>query len=238
MALLASDAMNAAAVYLNDPNREAYNYEKLLPMLNRAYEELERKLLLINSKKMEKTTDDIAGPDSTEIDITNREDNLLDDMIRPIDIYTKGADGYYGKITEWNSTPAASNGEIIENALEDRVYYWEWQGGKLRFNRNLSGIVLKIRYYAQLRYPGSVEDRTLSENSPIIFPSFYAYLAYQCAGLSAEFIMENPTRAASLYNKAIMAWDEIRAAEVKEKQSTRVRRRRFRGSSRIIASRS
>ena len=73
----------AAAALMNDAAQERYTHAALLPYLNRAYGELERKLILIDSSKLKKTSDDMTV-NSDRIDITNRDDNILDDLLRPI----------------------------------------------------------------------------------------------------------------------------------------------------------
>ena len=227
MPLLASDILDGSAVLLDDPDKQRFTNEKLLPHLTQAYRYLESELINIGSRKTLKDSPDITVG-GLSLDITVRDDNILDDLNQPIDLYRKDEIGQYIKMTDWDETER----DLIENASEDPIYYYHWQMGQIRFNKDPGTI--KIRYYASLRYPGDVSEKELSVNSPLIYPSFIDYLTKLTAAYAAAFNMENSAKAAELHALASMSWDALKSSEVKQNQKKKTRMRGFRARRRFI----
>ena len=206
--------LDDSAVLLFDRGKQTYTNDVLLPYLRRAYATLERKLILINSNRLVKISDDISI-DSNKLDITNRIDSKVDDLIRPIDVYIYDQSIMrYVRVTDFSTLDTE---DIIEN-LSNEVIVWEWQAGFLTFNKDMTDYRIKVKYYAMLDRPPA----------DLKFAAYEDYLIKQTAGLAAEYEMENPTRAGALYGQAILAWDEIKGAEIKENQGKSTRRPSFR----------
>ena len=211
----------SAAALMNDEDQEEYTHEKLLPYLNMAYGQLERRLILIDSNKLLKTSNDVF-PVGDKIDIVNRNDKILDGLIRPVDvyIYEEGISRYV-KIQDYATS---GSDDLIENVAE-QVIVWIWEGGAIQFNTDVSGRRFKVRYYAMLNRPPA----------DLRFPSFEGYLIYKTAAFGAEFLMENISRAKELNDEALAAWDEVKGTEVKENQSRSRQRPAFRRRRRVFA---
>ena len=225
MPLLASSILDEAAVLLDDPDKDTYDNDALLPMLKRAYDNLERQLILYNSNKVKKTSPDITV-NGNEIDVTDRSDSVLDDLIEVRDIYRKNpATGKYIKIYNFDTIRVSSD-DILDNLTDTSSFYWVFEGGIIRLNKTAVDEVFKIVYSSQLRYTNA-ETKLLSATSPVVFPSFTDYLTKLTAAYAAQFLMENPTRSAELHALSRMAFDDLKGSEVKQNQKRAVRWRSF-----------
>ena len=227
MPLLSSDILDGAAVLLDDPSKQRFTNDKLLPHLTQAYRFLESELINIGSKKLTKLSEEITVGGLT-LDITVRDDNVLDDLNQVLEIYRKDEIGKFVKLRDWDETSR----ELIENAYDDPAYYYQWEMGIIKFNQD-PGIV-RVKYYASLRYPGDQAEKVLSVSSPLIYPSFIDYLTKLTAAYAAAFNMENSAKAAELHALASMSWDQLQATETKQNQKKRTRMRPFRARRRFI----
>lgn len=206
--------LDNAAVLMFDREKQTFTNTVLNPYLERAYATLERKLILINSNRLLRTSADIMV-DADAIDVTNRADSVVDDLIRPVDVYIYDESVQrYVKIVDFRTV---QTDDIIEN-LSTEVFLWEWQAGIIQFNRTIAGRRVKLRYYAMLDRPPA----------DLKFAAYEDYLIKMTAGYGSEFEMENITRATALYQKAEVAWVEIKGAEVKENQARATRWPSFR----------
>ena len=224
----ASEVMADAAALMNDAEQRKYTNTRLLPYLKRAYAVTERKLLDIGSRKLRTTSGDIQF-EGQELNIINRDDNLLDDLITPIDLYRRNFDAYekLANFTEYQSNIASAY-NLIDNLVQDEAIYWEWQKGKFRFSKPVD-LTLRIVYFSTLRPAGEV----LSETSIVFFPELADFLTKQTAAYGAMFLMENPIRSSALQVEADSVWDDIETFEVKERQTESIKKRPFRNRRRF-----
>lgn len=102
---------------------------------------------------------------------------------------------------------------------------WAYKGGYIQFLGATGTVEVKIDYVAE-PFKGIID-----QNSVILYQYERAdhFLAFRTAALCAEFIGENPERAASLNAQAQSEMDVILSISIKNQQTAGVRRRPFRG---------
>ena len=226
--MTAADILSAAAAFADDPEQETYTNAVMLPYLARAYGVVERKLINVGSRKLRTTSPDITL-NGQELNILNRTDGVLDDLLSPIELYRKEINSYI-KMIDFSEYQVhfPKSYDIIDNyQLEDAIM-WEWQKGKFRFSRVLNNEVVKVVYFSTLRPAGEV----LSPDSNVFFPELVDCLAKYTAAYTATYRMEDPIRGSTLEQKAMEAWEDVEAFEVKERQTEGVRRKGFKNRNR------
>lgn len=217
MPTLASNVMDRSRAVLNDINTRLFDNDVLLPYLKIANDDLSDELVDISGTLQKEVTSDIAlSANTTTL-------SLPDDMIVPIECFEKNigqSDSYYKLITQKSFTPNDVAGQDLK--------YWDWREQSIRFIGATQNKLVRVRYYrliTAITVEGSVIELTHALN----------YLAYHTAALAAEHIAENTQKAATLEAVAIRKLNKLLNKEVKQNQSTPVRRKGFRLKRRRIS---
>jgi hypothetical protein len=98
---------------------------------------------------------------------------------------------------------------------------YAWNGNNLQFLPCVQSNDIKLDYIQQL---ADIVD----ENSMIGIINGQSFLEFRNAGLCAEFIGENATRAESLNGNAQLSMDRLGGIEAKARQKVTTRHRPFR----------
>lgn len=207
MAVPASEPIAEAQVLLNDPNGISYTTAKLLPLLNKAYRELQTKLQKAGQPTAKEVTDTITVLAGTTELIDGGQ--LPADLLYPINLYEL-INNNWVKMDETSWEP------MIEQTT--RLNVWNWREDSIKLLGATVDVSLRIRYMKGL-------PSLAGPTSPILILNSTTFLAARTAAIAALVIGENPTRASALDTDASDAWDDLKMTQVKQRQSRPVRRR-------------
>src|SRR5262245_17919431 len=212
----AGSIMDRSASLLNDTAKTIFTYVAQLPYLNTAIDELQESLEQDNAEMSNKVTAPItvavgtltlnaaaiavAAPDLVEIQ------QLLE--------RTAGTQDDFVPMIQREFLPATQK---ITTALT----YWTYQGQEIFFIGALTNREVKIQYVAARIANVTVDTDNITLNN------CKSFLAFRTAGLCAEFIGENPERAAQLNAYAKLALDRVIGINAKGRQAIVTRRRPF-----------
>lgn len=219
--LLAGTVLDAVAVLMNDPSKTKYTNPKMIPLLNISLQELREVFELNNVPVTDTVTSNPitvpAGYDHIAFD-NGPNPTLPDDFVEPKIVWERpsGFDPYF-PMTRRDSLPREWEGNP-----QNQFIWYTWQAQELRFLVANQDNDIKIDYIRQIFPP--VVDAT----SPINVVNAATFLEYRTGGLCAEFIGENPTRAASLNSDSLLALDRVVGIGTKGRQAIIIRRRAFR----------
>lgn len=211
------DVMDQAAVLNNDAPKSSFTYTALLPYVKIAVDELQQIYQLNNVPITNTVTTSPLVIQTNMTDIGGSTGPALpSDLVEIQGLYerTHGANEDYVEITKVEFLP-----NLVE--LTNELTYWTWQKQVIQFLGALTIRDVTINYIANSF--GTIVDQTTIIG---VFNAKNA-LAYRVAGLGAEFIGENPTRAQSLNNDASIATDLLLGVAGKGRQQIPVRRRPF-----------
>jgi hypothetical protein len=220
--LTAGQVMNKAAALLNDSARTVYDYTIQLPYLMMALQEL-REYFALNSIPVTQKTSTIINIPQGQTKIVYDDGivsgpTLPDDFVEPLQLWERqaGIDPWIPMVRQ-SFLPHTLEGVETTQFI---IYTWNNQEIEvLPANRNND---IKMDYILQL-FP-DIQDET----STINIVNAQSFLEYRTAGLCAEFIENNPTRAQGLNNNAGLAMDRVTGISSKSKQAIMTRRRPFR----------
>ena len=221
MSYTLGDVMDRAASLLNDTAKSDYTYTAQLPYVGMALDELQEEFEQNNVPTTNSESSVIVLPiGTTDIGFTTTP-ALPSDLIEIQQIWERlsGSAEPYIPMTRVEFLPHYLDGEII-----DVLVFWAWEQQKIKTLGATTARDLKLDYIASL-FPTSYDQTT-----SISIINTKSFLAYRTAALCAEFIGENPTRAQSLNQDAVLAMDRALAIPTKGRQSIAVRRRPFRAS--------
>lgn len=215
--LTAGDVANNVGALLNDPKLTRFTFDKQLPYINMAYQELGEHLQYTNVSMTNETSAifkipvgviDIGGPTGPP---------LPADFVSPIVLYEKqtGTSEDFIEMTQKEFLPKIFT---LTNALQ----YWCYQKQVVELLGALSPRDV------QMDYTATPFIKLVGLNDQIPFINATSFMGFRSAALCAEFIGENPERADKLNGYATTALDRVLGIDVKEKQSIRTRRRPFR----------
>lgn len=214
--LLAGTVMDASAALLNDVSKQTYTYVAQIPYLNMALRELQEFLELNNIPVTDAQSVLIAVVAGVfTIPYGLNDPHLPDDMIEPINVWESTVG--LGSYTPLNRVDSISFGGTPISSFG--VYSWTDQ---LNFPEANIDIDIKLDYVRNLFAP------VTSANSSINVVNGESFLEYRNAGLCAQFIGENKSRADELNGFASLAIDRAVGIGTKGKQSMVTRRRPFR----------
>lgn len=220
---------NTAAL-LNDQARDQYTNTVLLAYYNMAMMELEEIFELNNIPTTNETSAVLDVPDGTTA-ITfppdppiGGVDYLPTDLIDVVRLWWS-QDGQDNWMPSTKESFLTAN--IIGGATQSSSFgVWAWMEQEIRLLAANVDLDVKLDYIRKLFTVLAIGD--VDEDLTVINAG--SFLQFRTAGLCAEFIMENPTRANSLNQSAILALDRSLGISVKGMQSIIVRRRPFRAS--------
>lgn len=214
-----ANIMDDAAVYLNDPSRTVFTYAKQLPMLNTAVRELnmalEQNNVSITNRVSTAITVD-AGVVTIDFSTTPA---LPNDFVELRELWERldGSDDDYVPMSRREFLPGFTE-------QTSSLVYFAWLNQQLKFIGATTDRQLRLDYIALSL--AELDDET----DDVRLINGRLFLAFRTAALCAEFIGENPTRAASLNGNAAFSLDRCVSINVKGKQSYGARRRPFRSA--------
>lgn len=226
--LLASTVMNFSAVLMNDAAKSVYTYVAQLPFLNMAMKELQEFFELNNIPVTDETSAEITIPANTgefgfaPDPVVPNTPYLPDNLIEPKVLWEREYNvNPYIPMTRLESLPRWQEGTEINQFI---WYVWATQKIKVMPCNQINQI--KMDYIRNLFALLTEVDG--SENIPIINAA--TFLQYRTAGLCAEFMAENKTRADELNGFAGLGMDRVIGIGTKGRQAISVRHRPFRSS--------
>jgi hypothetical protein len=219
--LTSGQVMDQSAALLNDANLTVYSYAAQLPYLNMALQELQE-LFELNDVPVTQTVTSspiAVATDVSELSYTTVPP-LPSDMIEPQQLWERAAGiDPYVPMTKLKTLPLYMEGTQIPQLL-----YYVWESQKLTFLPANADNEIKIVYVKAL----FTEFTNVLGTDQVNVINAASFLEYRNAALCAEFIGENPTRAAALNNNAILAMDRVLGIGAKGGQAIMTRRRPFR----------
>lgn len=223
----AATIMNQAAALMNDAPRSIYTYPVQIPYLNMALQELQEYFELNNIPATDTVTSDPITVLAGQIAIgfepvppVALTPYLPDDLIEPKIVWERqfGNDPYV-PMARLDFLPRHMEGVEIPQFL-----FFTWQSQEIRVLAANQDNQIKIDYIRNLFEP------FVDEEDEVSIVNTQTFLEYRTAGLLAQFVGENPTRAGSLNNDAVLSLDRSIGIGTKGRQAINIRHRPFRSS--------
>lgn len=215
-------ALEAAAVYLNDPNQQTYTTTKLLPVIKSVYRRLQQKLAKAGSPtfkeisgvltlKTPKTTFDGAAGTSAQ----------PTDLIVPLWLGERdpGSTLPFIEMSEEPWEPEEQVGATLQR--------WIWREDLIQFLGATADREVKVRYRKSL--PAIVDG-----TSSILIPDSMHYMGARVAEIVSATWNKNEPRAAYCNGVADEQEEEIISRVANKNQSLVFRRKGFRRPSRMF----
>lgn len=216
--------MDRAAALMNDPSKTIYTYVKVLPYLNSALQELQELFELNEVPVTGETSAVMTVPAGlTEITFTAVGGLVLpSDLVEPVKLWERlHNNDPYIPMTKVNILPLTQAG-ILTNQFN--FYVWETQKIKFFACNQINDIKMNYIKFLFTQFA----DATGADAISII--NSRSFLEFRTAGLVAEFLAENKSRADSLNADAALALDRVAGISAKGRQNIFTRRRPFRSS--------
>jgi len=213
--MLATEITAQVAVLLTDPTQSYWSDSILLPLLNKANDEL---ALLFEREELPLLLEEQAPVTTVEIGDTTM-DEVPIDMVEPIRLWDRSP----GSHEKWNEVNQVIN--IDKNyTTGNRVSEWAWRRNTIFINppSNPREVMLDyIRSIHPLDTPGSIVE----------VPKAKTWLAARTAQLACLHVGNNPTRYDELGPEVVRAEDILLRTMGKRVQGAYgVRRRPYRGA--------
>jgi hypothetical protein len=223
--MTAADVMDRAASLLNDTAKTEFTYTAQIPYLNAAMDELQETFEQNNiaaTNKVSAVLAIVAGVVTVDLSTTPA---LPSDLIEIQQLSERptGTTNDFVPMTRTEFLPLTS-------VLTNQLIYWAWIEEKIKFIGANADVDVKIEYIK------SLFTAITTSTTAITLINSKSFLAYRTAGLCAEFIGENPTRAGELNAFASLALDRTLGINVKGGQGIGARRRPFNASYRARSS--
>lgn len=216
--------MDAAASLMNDTAKTKYTYTVQVPYLNMAMQELQEVFELNEVPVTQETS--IVLPVDAGVDTIEYEPAmpvvgttyLPDDLIEPSILWERTRD-----TDPWVMMSRADFLPLTQEGVEiNQFIWWVWETQKIKLLASNADNDIKMNYTRDLFAPAEDEDSELNIVNAATF------LEYRTAGLLAEFIDQNLTRAQGLNGFASAGIDRATRITTKGRQSIMTRRRPFR----------
>ena len=224
--LAATTVMDNAAVLLNDAAKSIYPYTTQIPYLNMALNEL-KELFELNNVPVTDTVSTALTvlQGRTEMGFAPTVplaiDYLPSDLIEPKVVWEREYNVEpYVPMTKVDFLPRWQEGVLINQFI-----WYTWQSQEIRFLAANQDNQLKFDYIRDLFALVTAANYT-TYNIPVI--NAQSFLQYRSAGLMAQFVAENPTRAQELNGDAGLGMDRALGISAKGRQAITVRHRPFR----------
>jgi len=196
--------LDESAALLNDPTQKMFTDVLLLPLIKRAFNELQ---LHLQHEQVQ-----VLGENSTSFTISVGTTTWAgpSDLVQPLRMEEKGAtDTVYTPMYEKQWEPSIGPTSTLR--------YWTWREQALCFIGATEERLVQLYYLKAL---GAISDI----NSIIAVNNCQPYLAALTAAYAAAFIGENPTKAAILKDAADESLELMLSTEANRRQSMPVRR--------------
>lgn len=220
--LTAGDVVDKSAALLNDASKSIYTFTAQLPYLNLALQELQEEYEL-NEVPVTDTVSAVIQIDAgvDHIGFNNPAGpELPADLIEPQVLWERNRDiNPFVPMTKVDVLPRWMEGTEINQFI-----FYVWQTNQIKLLPSNQDNDIKMDYIRNLFVD------VLQEDDLIRVINAASFLEYKTAGLCAEFIAENKTRANDLYGMAAMALNRATGISAKGRQSITTRRRPFRSS--------
>lgn len=211
MALIASTIINSAKPLLNDPQGIIYSDTALLPLLSKAYRELQIRLSRAGMGPTREVSERLSIPTGTTA--LGDGSGLPPGLLYPIEI-KEGTPGapieQFQTITETTWEPSRARGTSLA--------VWAWREEEIKFVGATLDREILIRYMKGL-------TPLTALTSPIYILNSELFLEARTAAIAAGVLGENYTRAEALNNDAEQWYDVLVGTLTKRGQRTPVRRR-------------
>jgi hypothetical protein len=218
--MLAKEIFDGAAGLLNDTLLTNFTYVAQRPLLQIALDELQEMLELDNVPITNKVT---TTPISITAGVTGLgnvgEPSLPAGLVDIQEIWEQVGSSTvsYIPMTRVDFIP-------LTMVQTSQLQVWAYQEEKIKLLGATNTINIKIEYIQTVFLP------IIDENTPINMINSKSFLKYRTAGLCAEFIGENPTRAADLNTLAQLAADRTLGISAKGRQAIATRHKPFMAS--------
>jgi hypothetical protein len=209
---------------MNDTARTKYNYTVQVPYLNMALQELQE-VFELNEVPVTQETSVVLPIDAgiTEIEfepaiVVPGTTYLPNDLIEPQILWERNRDiDPYTMMSRVDFLPLSQEGIEINQFI-----YYVWETQKIKLLASNTDNDIKMNYTRDLFAPATSETSTINTINAATF------LEYRTAGLLAEFIDQNLTRAQGLNGYAAAGIDRATGITTKGRQAIMTRRRPFR----------
>lgn len=210
MAFTAAEPLTEAKALLNDPSGHIYPDEKLLPLMQKAYRELQTKMMLNGLSVLKEASGAVLVNAGTVA--LGDGSGLPSDLVYPIELgeRAQGSLLQYEDMDEFDWEP--------DQTQSNRLNYWAWREEELKFLGATVNREIRIRYMKGL-------TRISAVTTPIAVIQSVTYLAVRTAAIAAFVIGANPSRGEALNGDAGGALDDLIRLLVKRQQGIGVRRR-------------
>jgi len=216
MALVTGTVITEIKGLLNDPTGSIYPDVALLPLLNKAYRELQVKLGALGAG----VTREVSQVLTLGIGVKSLDDGtgLPNDFILPVELGERavGSEAPFDKMDEREWDP--------DLKPSDRLNFWVFREEAIKF------VGCTLERELLLRYIKSLVPLT-DVGTPIQISDSQTFLAQRTAALAALLIGGNSSRAEALMLDLYGAqgpWEDLKSTKVKRMQNIPVRRRRTR----------
>lgn len=218
--LLAGTVMRTAASLMNDTARSVYTYPIQIPYLNVALHELQEHFELNNIPVTNLSSAVIAVNAGVTSLLFNTVPGLPNNLIEPQQLWerTRNQDPFI-PMTRRNFLP-----HNLEGVLTSQLIFWVWENQQIKFLPSNANNDIKMDYVK------NIFTDAVDENSVLDVVNAQSFLEFRTAGLLAEFIGENPTRAQELNGFAGLAIERATGIGIKGGQAIITRRRPFRAA--------
>lgn len=212
MAITAQTPLTEAKSLLNDPNGSIYTDTSMLPLLQKAYAELQTKLMLNGMPVLKEKATAIAVNAGTVA--LGDGAGLPSDFIYPIELKERvagaGATTLYEDMVELEWEP--------NTPQSTKLVYWNWREEEIKFLGATTNREVLVKYMKGL-------TRITATTTPISVNNATTFLAARCAAISALVLGSNPSRAEALNADAGMALQDLLGILVRRQQGIPIRRR-------------
>jgi hypothetical protein len=204
-------------VYLNDPLAKLYTNVTLLPILRKAYRDMQQEMV-DNGISVSREASAALTLVANTLSISSASSPALPtDLLWPIELHEKfsdEADTAYVPMIERAWEPDATQSQ--------RLVYWTWREEEIKLVGATGTVLVRIRYFKSL---SSITDA--NTNIPIL--DSQSFLAARTAALAAFTIGNSPTKASALSDEANSLLETFLSTAVKSRQDMPIRRPGFRG---------
>lgn len=212
MAVTAQTPLTEAKVLLNDPSGNIYSDASMLPLLQKAYAELQTKMML-NGLPVMKEASTAVTVNAGTLSLSDGA-GLPSDFIYPIELGERPAGSVatvrYEDMDEMDWEP--------DTPATDRLLYWNWREEEIKFIGATTNREVRIRYMKGL-------TRITATTTPLAVNNCTTFLAARSAAIAALVLGSNPSRAEALNADAGMALTDLLGILVKRGQGLGIRRR-------------
>lgn len=210
MAIIAATPLGTAKALLNDPSGYIYPDDKMLPLLQKAYGELQTKMMLNGLPVLREQT--TATPVAAGTVLLGDGSGLPGDFVYPLHLAERALNStlLYEDMDELDWEPTLQQ--------DTRLRYWNWREEEIKFLGATTNREVRIRYMKGL-------TRITATTTPIAVNNSEAFLASRCAAIAAVLIGSNPTKGQALGEDAQVMLDDLLGVLVKRQQGLGVRRR-------------